>query len=169
MVSGIFKHQPYRTDLLVSYFKFRPSPVGEYLNYYYNVPNDYWAIPEKIQTEGESGCGYFFNTPGNSMSSTSLLPSCLNFSWNNHHYDLSIHLSIYLSIYIYIYIYLVYILYIYIYISYVYIYIYLVWPFSSSGCLIALGTLIVCFMLFYSQDMAFRTIVHWNLLWSVRL
>ena len=134
MVSGIFKHQPYRTELLVSYFKFRPSPVGEYLNYYYNIPNDYWAIPEKIQTERESGCGYFFNTPGNSMSSTSLLPSCLNFSWNNHHYNL----SIYLSIYIYIYIYLVYILYIYIYIYIYLMYIYIYILFDHSAVVVAL-------------------------------
>ena len=128
MVSGIFKHQPNRTDLLVSCFKFRLSPVGEYLNYYYNIPNDYWDIPEKIYTEGESGWRYFFNTPGNSMSSTPLVASCLNFSWNNHHYNL----SIYLYKYIYIYICILYISYIYIYIYmyliyiYIYIYIYLV-------------------------------------------
>ena len=39
-------------DLLVFCVRFRYSPVCEYLNYYYKISNDYWAIPEKIQTGG---------------------------------------------------------------------------------------------------------------------
>ena len=40
------------TDLLVFCLKFKLPPVCEYLNYYYNITNDFWAIPEKIQTGG---------------------------------------------------------------------------------------------------------------------
>ena len=50
---GIFfkkQHWAYHTDLLVFFFKFRLSPVCDYLNYYYNITNDYWTIPEKIET-----------------------------------------------------------------------------------------------------------------------
>ena len=42
-------HCPYHTDLLVSCLKFSLWLVCEYPNYYYNITNDYWAIPEKIQ------------------------------------------------------------------------------------------------------------------------
>ena len=38
-------HWPYHKDSLVSCLKFRVSLVFEYLSYYYNVTNDYWAIP----------------------------------------------------------------------------------------------------------------------------
>ena len=47
MDPGTFKDWPYHTDLLVFCLKFRLSPVFEYLNYYYNINNAYWVIPEK--------------------------------------------------------------------------------------------------------------------------
>ena len=34
----------------MSSLKLRLSPLCKYLNYYYKISNDYWAIPEKIQT-----------------------------------------------------------------------------------------------------------------------
>ena len=37
---------------LVFCLKFKLTPVCEYLNYYCNITNDYWAIPEKFQAEG---------------------------------------------------------------------------------------------------------------------
>ena len=49
IVPGTSKHQPYQTDLLVFCFKFRVSPVCEYLNYYYNITNDSWVIPKKSE------------------------------------------------------------------------------------------------------------------------
>ena len=36
----------------MSSLKFRLSPLCKYLNYYCKISNDYWAIPEKIQTGG---------------------------------------------------------------------------------------------------------------------
>ena len=50
VVPGTSNHWPYHSDLLVSCLKFRFSSFCEYLNYYYNIANDYWAIPEKTQT-----------------------------------------------------------------------------------------------------------------------
>ena len=38
------------TKIVVFCLKFRLSPVCEYLNYYYNITNNYWVIPEKTQT-----------------------------------------------------------------------------------------------------------------------
>ena len=49
MVPGTSNHWPYHTDLLVFCLKFRIAPICEYLNYYYNITNDYWPIPEEIQ------------------------------------------------------------------------------------------------------------------------
>ena len=49
IVPGTSKHRPYQTDLLVFCFKFRVSPVCEYLNYYYNITNDSWVIPKKSE------------------------------------------------------------------------------------------------------------------------
>ena len=49
MVPGTSNHWPYHTDLLVFCLKFRLTPVCEYLNYYYDITNDYWTIPEKKQ------------------------------------------------------------------------------------------------------------------------
>ena len=57
---GIFfkkQHWPYHTDLLVFFFKFRLPPVCDYLNYYYNITNDYWTIPNRNR---EWGGGYTF-------------------------------------------------------------------------------------------------------------
>ena len=50
MVPSTSNHYPYHTDLLGFYLKFRLWPVCKYLNYYYKISNDYWVIPEKIQT-----------------------------------------------------------------------------------------------------------------------
>ena len=47
IVPGTSKNWPYHTDLLVFCLKFEISPVCEYLNYYYNITNDCWAILEK--------------------------------------------------------------------------------------------------------------------------
>ena len=52
MVPGTSNHWPYHRDLLVFCLKFRPAPVCEYLNYYYNITNDYWDIPEETQAVG---------------------------------------------------------------------------------------------------------------------
>ena len=49
---GTSKNWPYHTDLLVFCFKFKLSPICEYLNYYYNITNDCWAIPEKSKEGG---------------------------------------------------------------------------------------------------------------------
>ena len=49
VVPGASKHWPHHIDLLVFCFKFRLSPVCEYLNYYYNITNDYRLIPEKTK------------------------------------------------------------------------------------------------------------------------
>ena len=50
VVPATSNHWPYHTDLLVFCLKFSVSLVSEYLNYYYNIANDYWAIPEKTQS-----------------------------------------------------------------------------------------------------------------------
>ena len=47
IVPGTSKNWPQKTDLLVFYLKFKLSTVSEYLNYYYNITNDCWAIREK--------------------------------------------------------------------------------------------------------------------------
>ena len=52
MVPSTSNYWPYHTDLLVFCLKFRLSPVCEYLKYCYKLSNDYWAVPEKIQTSG---------------------------------------------------------------------------------------------------------------------
>ena len=52
VVSGTSNHWPYHKELLVFCLKFRLAPVCKYLNYYYNITNDYWTIPEKIQAGG---------------------------------------------------------------------------------------------------------------------
>ena len=52
MVPGTSNHCSYHTDLLVFCLKFRLEFVCEYLNYYCNKANDYWAIPEEIQAVG---------------------------------------------------------------------------------------------------------------------
>ena len=49
MIPGTSKNCPYHTDLLVFCLKFKLSPACEYLNYYYNITNDCWAIPEKSE------------------------------------------------------------------------------------------------------------------------
>ena len=48
MVPGTSNHWPYHTDFLER-LKFRLATVCKYLNYYYNITNDYWAIPEEVQ------------------------------------------------------------------------------------------------------------------------
>ena len=50
VVPGTSNLWPYHTDLLFFCLKFRLSPVCQYLNCYYSMANDYWAIPEKNQT-----------------------------------------------------------------------------------------------------------------------
>ena len=52
ILSGTSNNWPYHTDLLVFCLKFKLSPVCEYLNYYYNIANDCWAIPEKSKQGG---------------------------------------------------------------------------------------------------------------------
>ena len=52
MVPGTSNNWPYHTDLLVFCLTFKLSPVCEYLNYYYNITNDCWAIPEKSKQGG---------------------------------------------------------------------------------------------------------------------
>ena len=49
---GTSKNWPYHTDLLVFCFKFKLSPICKYLNYYYNITNDCWSIPEKSKEGG---------------------------------------------------------------------------------------------------------------------
>ena len=49
IVRGTSKNWPYHTGLLVLSIKFKLSPVCEYLNYYYKLTNDCWAIPEKFK------------------------------------------------------------------------------------------------------------------------
>ena len=50
IVPGTSKNWPYHTNLLVFCLRFKLSLVCEYLNYYCNITNNYWAIPGKIQT-----------------------------------------------------------------------------------------------------------------------
>ena len=50
VVPGTSNHWSYYTDLLIFFLKLRLSPVCEYLNCYYKIANDYWAIPEKNET-----------------------------------------------------------------------------------------------------------------------
>ena len=50
VVPGTSNHWPYHTDLLFFCLKFRLSSVCQYLNCFYSMANDYWAIPEKTQT-----------------------------------------------------------------------------------------------------------------------
>ena len=52
ILPGTSKNFPYHADLLVFCLKFKLPFVCEYLNYYYNITNDCWTIPEKIQTGG---------------------------------------------------------------------------------------------------------------------
>ena len=52
VVPGPSNPWSYHTDLLLSCLKFRIVPVCEYLNCYYNITNDYWAIPKEIQVVG---------------------------------------------------------------------------------------------------------------------
>ena len=72
------KNWPYHTDLLVFCLKFKLSPVCEYLNYYYDITNDCWAIPTFLNknpwifsichfTFGNSGQSKAFFTLGNSV------------------------------------------------------------------------------------------------------
>ena len=63
IVPGTSENWPYLTDLLVFCLKCELSPICEYLNYYYNITND-WAILE-IPKRGEGGGGfktYFLKT-----------------------------------------------------------------------------------------------------------
>ena len=46
-IPGTSKNWPYYTDFLVFCVKLKFSSVCDYLNYYYNITNDCWAIPEK--------------------------------------------------------------------------------------------------------------------------
>ena len=46
---GTSKNWPYNTDLLVFCLKFKLSSV---LNYYYNITNNCWAVPEKSEQGG---------------------------------------------------------------------------------------------------------------------
>ena len=80
VVPGTFKHWLYHKDLLVFCLKFRFLPVCEYLNYYYNITNDYYNI-----------CIYIY------MSMYIYI-----------YISIYLDISIYLSIYIYIYIYYIY-------------------------------------------------------------
>ena len=52
IVPGTFKNWPYHKDWLVVCLKFKLSLVCEYVNYYYNITNDCWAIPERFKQEG---------------------------------------------------------------------------------------------------------------------
>ena len=52
---GTSNHLPYHKALLVFYLEFKLAPVCEYLNYYYNITNNYWTIPEQIQGVGFEG------------------------------------------------------------------------------------------------------------------
>ena len=47
ILPGTSKDWPYHADLLIFCLKFKLSPLCEYLNYYYKITNDCWAIPEK--------------------------------------------------------------------------------------------------------------------------
>ena len=60
MIPSTSNHWSNHKDLLVFCLKFRLSPVCEYLNYYYKINNDYWAILEKIQTSGFEKIFRFF-------------------------------------------------------------------------------------------------------------
>ena len=57
IIPGTSKNWPYHTDFLIFCAEFKLLPVCEYLNYYYNITND-WAIPEKSK-QGEART-YFF-------------------------------------------------------------------------------------------------------------
>ena len=52
ILPGTSKNWPYHTDLLISCLKFKLSLVCECLNYYYNITNDCWTIPEKSKQGG---------------------------------------------------------------------------------------------------------------------
>ena len=59
ILPGTSKDWPYHTDLLVFYLKLKLSSVCEYLNYYYDITNDCWAIPEKFKQWGLRTYIYF--------------------------------------------------------------------------------------------------------------
>ena len=52
ILPGTSNNWPYHTDLPVFCLKFKLSPVCEYLNCYYNITNDCWAISEKSKQGG---------------------------------------------------------------------------------------------------------------------
>ena len=124
MVPDTSKHWPYHKTLLVFCLKFRLAPICEYLNYYYNITNDYRAIPEKIQARGLGwGGGGMRNTSWKKITKQTEIST---YFFNIHENSM----------------------------SYVYIYIF------------AFNTF-VCVILFYWQEMAFKTIALWNLLYVV--
>ena len=47
ILPGNSKNWPYHTYSLVFCLKFKLLSICEYLNYYYNITNYCWAIPEK--------------------------------------------------------------------------------------------------------------------------
>ena len=47
IIPGTSKNWPYHTDLLVFCLNLNFPLFVSYLNYYYNITNDCWAIPEK--------------------------------------------------------------------------------------------------------------------------
>ena len=65
IVPGTSKNWSYHTELLVFCLNFKVSLVCEYLNYYYNITNDCWAIPEKSKQGGIKYIPFFLKkTPG---------------------------------------------------------------------------------------------------------
>ena len=52
IVPATSKNWPYYTDLLIFCLQFKHSLACEYLNYYNNITNDCWAIPEKFKRGG---------------------------------------------------------------------------------------------------------------------
>ena len=80
MIPSTSNHWPNHKDLLVFCLKFRLSPVCEYLNYYYKINNDYWAILEKIQTSGFEKIFRFFILSCGNFGQNEALP--LETPWN---------------------------------------------------------------------------------------
>ena len=123
MVPDTSKHWPYHKTLLVFCLKFRLAPICEYLNYYYNITNDYRAIPEKIQARGLGlGVGEWGILLEKKSQSKQKFP---------HIFSISMKIPCHMYIYIF-----------------------------------AFNTF-VCVILFYWQEMAFKTIALWNLLYVV--
>ena len=63
VVPDTSNHWQYHTYLLVFCLKLRLLPISEYLSYYHNITNNYWAIPEKIKTGGFEENNFLKNIP----------------------------------------------------------------------------------------------------------